>query len=227
MAQPCAAKKHATPSDRTRFKMGRTSATCFPLHGWLLYRTFSSSPGLMLHECVVNIYPLDPDGSDQICPCYRAVSSTSRFSIIPTFLYLSTARWMKYGTMKHGETGRTVRLKDTHLAGSSIHGAGTRALTALWTRRPKAAPSLKLHRSAWLTTCPPRSTRSADVSGLAVKSLSALCKWSRTASLSLVSAIRGKIPLGLKSVTCGKLPWVLWGPHLTRSGVITIAGHCF
>ncbi|XDV24342.1 hypothetical protein PO909_028553 [Leuciscus waleckii] len=46
-------------------------------------------------------------------------------------------------------------------------------------------------------------------SELGVKRLSALCKWSRTALLSLVSAIRGKIPLGLKSFMCGKLPWVL------------------
>ncbi len=172
-------------------------------------------------------YPLDPDGSDQIWPCYRAKSSTSRFSIIPTFLYLSTPRWMKYHTMEHGETGRTVRLKDTHLAGSSIQRPGARVLTAPWTRRPKAVPSLKLHRSVWLTTCPPRSKRSAHVSGLRVKGLSALCKWSRTALLSLVSAIRGKILLGLKRFMCGKLPWILWGSHLTRSGVITITGHCF
>lgn len=64
-------------------------------------------------------------------------------------------------------------------------------------------------------------------SELGVKRLSALCKWSRTALLSLESAIRGKIPLGLKSFMCVKLPWVLWGSHLTRSGVITITGHCF
>lgn len=176
--------------------MGCASATCFPFHGWLLAQV-----QFLYHHRNTDHQPTRPL---HLPGLLSSVIHISFFNHPHLSLSLNT-EMNEISHNAHGEKfGSDTPIHRDHQYTRQEHVGSNSPVDS----RTKSSTFIKTSPKC-VTDDKPLSTCVMTRSELAVKRLSALCKWSRTALLSLVSAIRGKIPLGLKSFLCGKLPWVL------------------